>query len=242
MKWEFTPDEFIHLWQETGQDRYPPPLRLRSSTRWRDDHAQLTATLNTRFPKGADPDLTAALRVSSNPDTTLTLTGIRNHPLRAYAALTNGVAVTLVQRPSPRPEIGGNMIIEAGAPPLIPSVFTAVMGAAQPGTIQPAVTPSPSTPKPTHVTPTRRSITDTRTPDLARILRLAHTRPSARGDIAVHRNLRTDHPAPPRYLHWFDIANDGRYTVEHRKGELRISPCSPDTLREHIIQLLGLRG
>lgn len=234
MKWEFTPDEFIHLWQETGQDRYPPPLRLRSSTRWRDEFHDLTTTLNARLPLGANPDLTAALRVSSHPDTTVTLTGLRDHPLRAYAALTNGVAVTLVQRPSPRPEIGGNVIIEAGAPPLIPSVFTAVMGAAQPGTIQPAVTPSPSTPK-----PTRRSITDTRTPDLARILRLAHTRPSARGDIAVHRNLRTDRPAPPRYLHWFDIANDGRYTVQHRNGDLHIAPCSPDTLRRHIIQLLG---
>ncbi|WP_067822863.1 ESX secretion-associated protein EspG [Nocardia inohanensis] len=265
MKWEFTPDEFIHLWKETGQDRYPPPLRLRSSAQWRDDHTRLTTTLNARLHRD-DPDLTAALRLSAHPDSALTLTGLRRHPLRAYAAVTNDIAVTLVQRPSTRTDTGGNIIIESGTPPLIVSVFSAVLGTAPPGTVQSATTPSPIDHDPaaraetfsppanpniataeadhhrphriTPLPPRGREIADTRPPDLARILRLAHTRPSAHGDLTARHHLRTDHPTPPRHLHWFDVTGDGRYTVHHRNGHLHITPCSPDTLRRCIIQLL----
>ncbi|GAB4587710.1 ESX secretion-associated protein EspG [Nocardia sp. IFM 10818] len=116
MKWELTPDEFIHLWQETRTDRYPFPLRLRSSCVWQDDYAHLTRALSARHPAGADRDLTTVLHLAANPAISLSLTGTRRHPLRAYAAIDRNAAVTLVQRPSRDPGTGANIVIEAGTP------------------------------------------------------------------------------------------------------------------------------
>jgi len=67
VKFEFTPDEFMHIWRETRSDRYPFPLRLIASVRWEDEFDQLTRELDRRRPLHANPDLSAALRVAADP-------------------------------------------------------------------------------------------------------------------------------------------------------------------------------
>ncbi|WP_067541579.1 ESX secretion-associated protein EspG [Nocardia crassostreae] len=230
MKWEFTPDEFIHLWQQTRTDRYPFPLRLRSSCHWQDDHDQLTRALADRLPTDSDRTLTSLLRLAATPAISLSLTGTRRHPLRAYSAIDGNAAVTLVQRPSPDPDLGANVIIEAGTPSLVPKVFAAVTGSAAAGRLLSHTETRESlrrllesTPPPTH--------------PAAALRRLLTTPRTGEGHIAAHHALRSPAPATPEYLSWFDVPADGRYTYRYNGQRFAITPCSPETLAEHLTRL-----
>ncbi len=133
MKWELTPDEFMHIWRETGADRYPFPLRLIASVRWEDEFFRLTIELEQRLPLGGDPDLTAVLRVAADPERSLALIGTRRRPLRAYGAIDTDIGVTLVQRPGSTSDFGGDVVIEVGTAATVPRVFAAVLGDVAPG-------------------------------------------------------------------------------------------------------------
>ena len=133
MKWEFTPDEFLHVWAETGLDRYPSPLALLSSIQWEHDFLTLSRDLCARLPPGGDPDLTPAPRAAAFPDSTLTLTGSVERPIRAYGAIAGRMGVLFAQRTTADPIYGGNVVIQVGTPALIPKVFAALAGNVPPG-------------------------------------------------------------------------------------------------------------
>ncbi|MFJ4651507.1 ESX secretion-associated protein EspG [Nocardia sp. NPDC088792] len=209
---EFTPDEFIHLWRETDLDRFPFPLRLRSAARYQDDHDDLCRALTARLPRGRDAGLSTALRIAAEPAISLAVTGIRDHPLRAYAAIDRGLGVVLVQRPSPDPDIGANVILAAGTPTIVPEILVALLGSS-------ADTGAES-----------RGYTSQTGDHLLDVPLTGH------GVIEVCRHAHTRRPMPPEYLTWVDIACAGRYTYGSG-GEPLLEPCPPEVLARKLARL-----
>ncbi|WP_433196306.1 ESX secretion-associated protein EspG [Nocardia sp. CA-107356] len=229
MKWEFTPDEFMHIWRETGADRYPFPLRLIASVRWEDEFDRLTSELEQRLPLGDDPDLTAVLRLAAHPETSLALIGTRRRPLRAYGAIDTDIGVTLVQRPGPTPDFGANVVIEVGTPTTVPRVFTAVLGNVAPGNHSPLVEDT------NRLLNNLESWTGTKETTSDRISRLLRAPRSGSGTVECVRDLRNS-PTRDR-LNWFDIDGDGRYWYRHQYNEFHIAPCDQTTIVREITRM-----
>ncbi|MFD0365791.1 ESX secretion-associated protein EspG [Nocardia sp. GCM10030253] len=231
MMWEFTSDEFMHIWRETGTDRYPFPLRLIASTRWEDEHEQLTRQLDQRLPPHGDPDLSAVLRVAADPETSLALTGTRTRPIRAYGAIDTDIGVTLVQRPGPTPDFGGNVVVEVGTAAIVPKVFTAVLGNVSPGRHRPIAEDIE------RLRVGLESWTGTKETAADRICRLLRTPRSGSGTLEALHGLRGTRPSTPEYLNWFDIDGDGRYLYRRQYNEFHIVPCDRATIGREITRL-----
>ncbi|MEV5839652.1 ESX secretion-associated protein EspG [Nocardia sp. NPDC052112] len=231
MKFEFTPDEFMHIWRETRSDRYPFPLRLIASVRWEDEFDRLTNELDRRLPLHGNPDLSAALRVAADPRIALTLTGVRRRPIRAFGAIDADIGVTLVQRPGPTPEFGGNVVLEVGSAAIVPAVFTAVLGDVPAGR-QPAVAEDVQ-----RLVDDLESWTGLQETASDRIYRLLRAPRAGSGTVETLRGLRDSHPAAPEYLNWFDIDGDGRYHYRHQHNEFHITPCDQPTIRREITRM-----
>ncbi|RDI64354.1 ESX secretion-associated protein EspG [Nocardia pseudobrasiliensis] len=231
MKWEFTPDEFMHVWKETDKDRYPFPLSLYSSTEWQSEADRLAEQLRHRLPPGRDADLSAVLRVASNPAVSLCVTGTRKRPIRAYGAIDTTVGVTLVQRPGPTAEVGGNVVIEVGSPAIVPKVFVAVIGNVAAGR-HPAMVESFDRIRLDleSWTGSKESVTD-------RMRRLLKSPRAAVGHLEVQQAVNTTRPHPPQYLSWIDLENDGRYLYFQQHNDLHIEPCSTERLLHRITQM-----
>ncbi|MFJ1460054.1 ESX secretion-associated protein EspG [Nocardia sp. N2S4-5] len=231
MKWEFTPDEFMHVWAETDIDRYPFPLKLRSSVQWQSEYAKLKEELRQRLPHGHDPDLSAVLRVASNPAVSLLVTGKRKRPVRAYGAIDTTVGVTLVQRPGPTDDVGGNVMIEVGSPAIVPKVFAAVLGDVPPGKHPPMVESFDRIRTDLESwTGTKETITD-------RIRRLLGSPRAGTGHVEVRCGLQDSRPFPPQYLSWVDVEGDGRYVYRQQHNDFHVEPCSQQAILREITRM-----
>ncbi|WP_280382381.1 ESX secretion-associated protein EspG [Nocardia wallacei] len=231
MKWEFTPDEFMHLWNETGKDRYPFPLKLISSVRWQSEFSRLAQDLRERLPLGGDPDLSAVLRVAANPAVSLVIVGKRRRPVRAYGAIDTTVGVTMVQRPGLTDDFGGNVVVEVGSPAIVPKVFAAVLGDVPPGR-HPAMVESFD-----KIRTSLESWTGTKETTTDRMRRLLRAPRIGSGHIEVLRGLQTARPQPPQYLSWFDVEGDGRYVHRQQHNDFHIEPCSQQTIRRELARM-----
>ncbi|PPJ03450.1 hypothetical protein C5E44_34385 [Nocardia nova] len=235
MTWEFTPDEFMYVWAETGQDRYPFPLQLMSSVRWEDEYERLHSELRNRLPAGGDPDLSAALRVAAAPESTLALTGTRKRPLRAFGAIAPGVGVTVVQRPGPTAEFGGNVVVEVGSPAIVVTVFTAVLGNVPAGQ-RPALIESTD-----RIRLSLESWTGTQESTTDRMRALLRAPRSGAGHVEVRHQLHSPRPHPAQYLSWFDVEGDGRYLHRERFNDFHIEPCPSERLRRELTAMIQVR-
>ncbi|WP_280491061.1 ESX secretion-associated protein EspG [Nocardia asiatica] len=233
MRWEFTPDEFLYAWGQLGADRNPVPLSLRPSVAWRDEWEKIERALRQRLPVLEDPDLLPVLRTAADPDMSLLLIGKRKHPMRAYGAATANVGVTLAQRPGPEPAVGGNVVIEVGSPGLVPKVFAAVSGN-QPAGRHASMVESWDRLQDTHsvvgLVRDESSIAD-------RMRQLLIAPRAGYGHIEIRWDHRTKRPQQ-RYLSWFDVEGDGRYTYTRRYGDFHIDPCSADEFRRSLARLM----
>ncbi|ONM50599.1 ESX secretion-associated protein EspG [Nocardia donostiensis] len=232
MRWEFTPDEFMHVWAETGLDRYPLPLNLLSSVRWEDEYDKLSAEIRARRPVGSDPDLTAVLRVAADPDSSFALFGTRKRPVRAYGAIFTDTGVTLVQRPSPTPEFGGNVLIETGSPAIVPRVFAAVLGELPKGRRPPLVESLDK------LGDTDVGWTSSKPQVVDHMRRLLKAPRDGSGHIEARHGLHDRTPLPPSYLSWFDVTDDGRYLYRQRYRDFHIDPISHDELRTELARMI----
>ncbi|MBB5914767.1 hypothetical protein BJY24_003634 [Nocardia transvalensis] len=221
----------MHVWNETGKDRYPFPLKLISAVRWQDDFARVAQELRERLPPGGDPDLSAVLRVAANPAVSLVITGKRRRPLRAFGAVDTTVGVTMVQRPGPTDEFGGNVVIEVGSPAIVYKVFAAVLGNVPAGS-RPAMVESLDRIRTSleSWTGTKESVTD-------RMRRLLHAPRSGSGHIEVLCGLQSPRPYPPQYLSWIDVEGDGRYIYREQHNDFHIEPCSQQTIHREIARM-----
>lgn len=233
MKWEFTPDEFMHVWKETGKDRYPYPLELRSSVRWEDEYQRLAARIETEYPRGADPDLTSALRAAADPEATLTLSGCRRRRIRAYGAFAGTAGVTVVQFPGTATDFDGKFVVQIGTTAIVPRIFLQILGELPKGT-RPPLVESIDRLRDTY------EIWNGGKPQPADHMRRMLKAPRAgSGFLQARHRLRDPEPPEPRYLSWFDIADDGRYVYRHRYQDFHIDPVSHDELKRALTQMIA---
>ncbi|WP_030522157.1 ESX secretion-associated protein EspG [Nocardia rhamnosiphila] len=231
MKWEFTPDEFMHVWKETGKDRYPYPLEVRSSVRWEDEFQRLAAGIASSYPRGGDPDLTAALRVAADPEYTLTLSGSRRHRIRAYGAFAGQVAVTVVQFPGTTTDFDGKFVLQIGSSSLVSRIFLQILGE------QPTGSRAPLVESIDRLRDTYEVWNGGKPQPADRMRRLLKAPRAGSGFLEARHRLREADPPPPRYLSWFDVADDGRYIYRHRYQDFHIDPISHAELSREIDRL-----
>lgn len=218
MKWRFTPDEFIYVCSEFGADRFPPPLRLLSSVRYRSEWETIEASCRARIPVRDDIDLLPVLRTIFEPEIMVEVVGRRESPIRAFGAVVTDIGVAVVQHPGATDEYGGDVSIQVGSVNIVTRMVAAVAGSTPAGTTTRMVErldrlqgrgreDSWST------APTRES---TRMRDL-----LAAPRTGS-GHVKITHTSR----AASRYVSWFDVRNDGRYLYTRHGEEIHIDPCT----------------
>jgi hypothetical protein len=236
MRWEFTQAEALFAWGRIGWDRIPVPLVFRPSVSSQEEWEAIEYELRLRFPVLDDPDLLPVLQTAADPDMSLVMVGARKKPLRAYGAVTANIGVTLVQRPGPDAESGGNIVIEVGSPALVPKVFAAVAGGQPAGQRKGMVE---TWERVQDGQPVTGLISDE--PTIAERMRdlLAAPR-TGQGHIEVQLDRHSSRPRPARYISWFDVDGDGRYTYTRRYGDFHIDPCGTDRLRQLIARLMDL--
>ncbi|MBF6231592.1 ESX secretion-associated protein EspG [Nocardia farcinica] len=223
MHWIFTPDEFVHVWRETDVDRPPYPLRLLESPRTEQEAEVLRGRIAERFPPGADPDLTACLRILAHPHTRVVAVGTGAHQgeeLRLLGCTVFDRAVLVRQDPPATPGAAGSVRVSIGHAGKLGARIASLLPKAPPGR------------EPARAAPTAE-VYDTEAvrpaPAVARIRRLLLAPHTGEGHIRIEPRL--DRPQPPAPIHytWFDVADDGRYLVK-ADDTVRVVPASAEQL------------
>ncbi|MBF6331566.1 ESX secretion-associated protein EspG [Nocardia transvalensis] len=228
MSWSFTPDEFAHVWRETDLDRHPFPIRILESPRTEDEAAALRRDLQGRMPSGADPDLSACLRILAKPHTRVVAIGGGHSPgseIRVLGAAVYDHAVLAVQEPGRSPDFGGRVSISIGHSTKLGARIAALLPDAPPGH-------EPARSAPAQAVRDEETVmaTSPLAPRIRRLLLKPHT---AEGHIRIEARLdRDDRPAPVYYT-WIDVAGDGRYLI--RAGEqVHVVPASAQQIGVHL--------
>ncbi|MFC6012501.1 hypothetical protein [Nocardia lasii] len=219
MSWEFTVDEFAHLWHaETRSDRCPFPMIMRSTAQWEYEHERLTAAARRKWPPGADSDLGAALRHAADPASAFTLLTTAGQPIRAYGARTGDHAVLLRQLSSGA-DHSGNVIVYAGASDIVAKGFASFLGKVPAGRQGPLVEDVDRLTR--HFDSWQRPADST----AERMRQLARAPRVGAGHIEARVGLHTSRPHPARYVRWFDVTSDGRYLSYRKHNDLHIEPA-----------------
>ena len=236
MRWNFTPDEFMHVWSETVLDRYPHPLRLMSAYRLLSDFEVAKAEIASRLRPGHDTDLSVALRIMAIAETRITITGEEGQPPQDIRMLGGSIGSTgVVVRQSHGPT--GGVTITLGSAGDVPGRMVAALTNRPKGRLEP-------------LTETFDRLRDSQAPLMSsassskstgmQIRRLLKSRRDCTGRIVVTRNANGPEHSPIDYVSWMDITGDGRYLI--RQGsEIEVIPCSEDYLITELARLSGLR-
>ena len=227
MRWVFTPDEYAHVWRETGLDRYPAPLLVVETAQTADAARVNRAAAEARYPSRADPELSVALRITATPGTRVQILA---SAVRIAGCVVNRSAAVTVQRPD-RFEVSlvgsgalASALVDAIAPngpgrePARATSYANLSGDAAPAVLIDAAAAPVAGPMRTLLAAPR----------------------SGSGHIGVQRFLDHDVPQRPRHAGWIDVAGDGRYLVR-RGADIEIVPASPAVLRAELDRMLGRR-
>ncbi|AHH20527.1 EspG family protein [Nocardia nova SH22a] len=225
MKWEFTQAEFMFAWDRLGFDHFPAPLVVNPPVQSQAEWQAIEKQLRLRLSIFEDPDLVPVLRTAADPETSLVMAGFRNRPLRAYGAITSNIGVSIVQRTGPHPESSGDIVVEVGSPSLVARVFAAVAGNRVAGR-------HPAMVETWERVQDGEPVGENSVADRIRCLLSAPR--TGHGHIEVRVGRKNARPHPPRYLSWFDVDGDGRYTYTRRYGDFRIDPCDSDRFRQAV--------
>ncbi|MFC6010209.1 ESX secretion-associated protein EspG [Nocardia lasii] len=229
MSWQFTPDEFIYVAQEFGADRFPTPLRLLSSTRYRSEWDALAATLRARIPVRDDPDLLPVLRTIFEPEITVEVMGERRGAIRAYGAIVSDIGVAVVQRPGASPDRGGDLTIRVGSVSIVARMVGAMAGRCGAGSAGRLVESMVRL----HGRDPGDSWTSGRSRASIRMRELLAAPRTSSGHVKIGRK------GPARYLSWFDVRGDGRYLYSRRGDDLYVDPCGDQQFIDGLRQLIG---
>ncbi|GAA5068880.1 ESX secretion-associated protein EspG [Nocardia callitridis] len=224
MGWTFTPDEFAHVWRETDLDRHPFPLRILETPRTEDEAHKLRQRLDEQLPSGADPDLTACLRILAAPHTRIVAVGgthQRGHEIRLLAGVIYNRAVLAVQQPGSSAEFGGHVGISIGHTGKLGARIAALLPEADAGRHRARTAPADAVRDEESVIASQPAA-----PRIRRLLLQPHT---AEGHIRIEPRLDRPTPPPPIHYTWFDVADDGRYLI--KAGEqVHITPASTEQI------------
>ncbi|QIS18623.1 ESX secretion-associated protein EspG [Nocardia terpenica] len=228
MGWTFAPDEFAHIWRETDTDRHPFPIRILESPRTEDQAATLRKTLEVRLPLGADPDLSACLRILARPHTRVIAVGGKHAPgseIRAVGAVVYDHAVLAVQEPGGSADFGGRVHISIGHTTKLGARIAALLPDTPPGKEPARTAPADAVRDEETV-----MVTQPLAPRIRRLLLKPHT---AEGHIRIESALDRRNPPAPVYYTWIDVAGDGRYLI--RAGEeVHVVPASGPQIAAHL--------
>lgn len=227
MSWSFTPDEFAHIWRETGLDRHPFPLRILETPRTEDEASKLRSTLEARLPPGEDPDLSACLRILAAPHTRVIAIGGAHTPgteIRAIGAAIYDHAVLAIQEPGRTLGFGGSIVLSIGHTAKLGARIAALLPDCPAGR-EPARSAPSDAVRDEDLHPASQAA-----PRIRRLLLKPHT---AEGHIRIEGGLDRQRPPAPLYYTWIDVADDGRYLI--KAGEdIHIVPASRQQIGTHL--------
>ncbi|KAF0846010.1 ESX secretion-associated protein EspG [Nocardia caishijiensis] len=229
MKWHFTPDEFIYVCGEFGADRFPAPLRLLSSARYRSEWEIIEASCRSRIHVRDDVDLFPVLRTIFEPETAIEVVGNRDRPIRAYGAVVTDIGVAVVQHPGATQEYGGDVTIQVGSVNVVTRMVAAVAGSA----------PAGNTGRMVETVDRLQG----RSPESSWSAALTREAIRMRDLLAAPRtgsgHVKVTHTgtAVSRYASWFDVRNDGRYVYTRHGREIHIDPCGDQQFVDHLRRL-----
>ncbi len=235
MTWSFTPDEFAHVWRETGSQEYPYPLRIVEPTRTAAEATRLRAAIEQRLPRGADPELSAALRLAAAPAARLVAIGggeSENGRIRLLGTIAANRATLIVQQPVFSPGLGGIVRISTHRADELAAAAIAVLPPVGRGRSPRRSVAEPAPPGAAAVA--AGSAPDRSAAQVRRVLSAPRT---GEGHIRIDTGLHEPRPDTPQYLSWVDIARDGRYLIR-TDGTIRIAPVSGDDVAAYLQRLL----
>jgi hypothetical protein len=111
--WRFTALEFRTLWESTGRDVLPYPLRHQFTTEFRSESLRLRQAAAQALHPRIDEDLLRAVEVLLAPEARVEVAGVagRTRKLRAHAGVHYQHGAVAVQEPGPDPEQGGDVVL-----------------------------------------------------------------------------------------------------------------------------------
>ncbi|WP_019930462.1 ESX secretion-associated protein EspG [Nocardia sp. BMG111209] len=239
--WNFTPDEFAWVWEsETGEDAPPFPISILESHTTTTEHVRYRAAVSARYPRHADPDLTAPLRALADPDLRIVSWGRLHHSdvrLRALGAVSGPLGVVLSQKPGTAADSGGDLRLVVTGPGHLGGHLAAGLPPAAAGA---AGTMTGTTPGVRGEEQTRDDAAQRPIEERMRVLLRAPR--SAEGYLRIERGAAR----PVEHLSWFDVLPDtrvgGRYLVDVGDAETTITAVSAEELAAQITRRAGMAG
>ncbi|MBF6548501.1 ESX secretion-associated protein EspG [Nocardia brasiliensis] len=242
---DFTPDEFAWVWAEAEQDEYPYPISIIETPSTADEYAQLRSEISYRYPRNADPDLTAALRLLADPDLRIICTGKihdSTRKLRSLAVATGDAGAVLFQMYGATAEFGGALRLVVTRPQNLGKHIAATMHSATPGRAGPMTGYTPRVrgdePPTTWFVPSDGDL-----PPEERIRALLRAPRTAEGHVCIEQRRHSRNPYPPVYLNWIDITDNhpaaGRYLIDVGT-DTTVIPASRDVIATELHRRAGL--
>lgn len=218
--WDFTPDEFSWVWEETELEAYPYPISIIETPADGTERALLRAEISTRYPHHGDPDLSALLSILATPDLLLTCTGQicgTTNRIRSLGAAVGDHAVILFQKFGATADFGGKLRLVATRRQHLGKHIAATMPQTAAGTM----------PEMIGYTPRIRGEEQPSTwmvsnngagPAEERIRALLRAPRTADGNLCIEHHPNSTRPYPREYLYWLDIRPgtkaEGRYLID----------------------------
>ncbi|MFZ2173810.1 MAG: ESX secretion-associated protein EspG [Rhodococcus sp. (in: high G+C Gram-positive bacteria)] len=232
--WRLRSEEFGALWEETGQDRIPYPFDVVSSIPTYDAYLAEQRRIRAAFSGSDNIELKTALQVLAAPDVYAEVTGttVDEAPIRIIGCRRQRSVVIAVQRPGPRSNVGGDVLIGSGpsgrlAAQLIGQIpqnaggrrtFRLLGDAEEQAYRAPVLQPAGATALPRFEQVSRRS-------------------QAGHGTIRVQRGPRFGRGRDVGHARWFDVAGDGRYII-HSHNPTTVQACTPEQLVTTVDRLL----
>jgi hypothetical protein len=115
--WRLRPELFDALWAGTGQDRIPYPFRIVSAHPGLNAYVAEQNRIREAFAGAEHDDVRSALGVLAEPDVYVEISGSTadETPIRIVGAQQGQRVVIASQLPGRAPQIGGDVVIGAGA-------------------------------------------------------------------------------------------------------------------------------
>lgn len=238
MRWEFTADEFSHVWAtETRLDRRPYPINLAPRGTVDTESAKAALKLDARFPFNGDPDLTGTLNFLARTDVT-TISGFGDRyekgerlpdPILVLGAAFAGSGAAILATTE-------TVTVLSCPARSVAKCVVAALGSAPAGK-----TGELREPRQAVLFPDPGQWQETEGRRRAHRFRQILRRPiDARGYFTI--TVRPEDPMapPPQHRTWLDFTDDGRYllTVGH---DLTLTPVGGVELAKRLVRIAEIR-
>ncbi|MFC9838135.1 ESX secretion-associated protein EspG [Rhodococcus sp. NPDC127530] len=234
--WRLRPELFAVLWAGTGQDRTPYPFRIVSAHPGLNAYVAEQNRIREAFAGAEHDDVRSALGVLAEPEAYVEISGSSadETPIRIIGAQHRQWVVIASQLPGRVPQIGGDVVIGAGA--------AGRLGAQLIGLIpQNAAGRRRFQRRDEQDTHFSRGILQevNRAAPAPRLESAVQKGYAGRGKIRVFRGPRYGTGRDVGVMQWIDIAGDGRYAIGPH-DPAAAHPAGPEQLVSSLDTLIGV--